>query len=522
MRFKEFVVLLEYRRDITAAKLGAQLIAAARKDHSLDASTDWSNTQQATDIILSKLEAMDPTRNQQYVTWLAKQYIRGQFRLEDWPAVHQTLVDYTKLKPRLNPDQRDINRLDYHTTVELVMGILNPTVGQNTDDQGTFPIIPDTDVLYNGPLGQLAVPQTEDASCDLGSGTKWCTAATETDNRYRYYTGHGTLTVWRDRNGERYQFFIPNPKSEINFEFMDSRNKPIARDQLDKFRTQHPVLRQWFQQAEQQIMNDANMSLRYAQHVLKGRWPDAEPVIATHPQSAVTYAQHVIQDRWPAAEPVIATHPRSAVTYARDVIQDRWPEAESAIIKDPWAALTYAKYSIWGRWPKAETEIIKEPESAVGYAREVIKGRWPEAEPEIMKDPNMAMIYARDVIKGRWPEAETEIMKKPRAAAHYAHEVLGGRWPKAEPTIMTDPETAVDYARWIFKGRWRQAESEIIKDPEAAALYAAVVIKGRWPRAEPVIRRNEHAYNYYITHTDDSDNLEDLDDSDDYLEDPLL
>jgi len=364
MRLREFTTILEYRRDVTAAKLGAQLIAAARKDHSLDASTDWFNTAHTTDVILSKLEAMDPTRNQQYVQWLAKQYIRGQFRLEDRPAVHQTLVDYTKLKPRLNPDQRDINRLDYHTTVELVDKILNPVVGSLDSAEGTFPVIEDTKVLYNGPLGQLVIPETEAASCELGRGTKWCTAATESDNKYEYYTDRGELYVWRDRNGERYQFFIPDQfNSEVSFEFMDSRNKPIAREKLNQFRTQHPVLRQWFQQAEQQIMNDANMSLRYAQHVLKGRWPDAEPVIATHPQSAVTYAWEVIHGLWPEAEPEIMKDPQVSLEYAWNIIRGRWPEAEPIIMKNPKTAADYAVYVIRGRWPEAE-HVIKQDKSA--------------------------------------------------------------------------------------------------------------------------------------------------------------
>jgi len=386
MRLKEFATILEYLRDVTAAKLGAQLIAAARKDHSLDASTDWFNTAHTTDVILSKLEAMDPTRNQQYVQWLAKQYIRGQFRLEDRPAVHQTLVDYTKLKPRLNPDQRDINRLDYHTTVELVDRILNPKVGLDVDSQGTFPVIKDTKVLYNGPLGQLSQPQTEAASCELGSGTKWCTAATKTANKYQYYDKVGTLTVWRDRSGDKYQFFIPDRFIKgYGFEFADSGNRPINAKKLNEFRTQHPVLQQWFRQTEQVIIKDAVLAVRYAMAIHQ-RWPEAEPVISQNAQVAAYYALRVIRDRWPEAEDIIAQDARAATFYASEVIRDRWPEAEDIIAQEAQPASDYAQNVLRKRWPRAEDIIAQDAQPAMKYALNVIGGRWPEAEPVIRQD----------------------------------------------------------------------------------------------------------------------------------------
>jgi len=219
MRLREFA-LLEYRRDVTGAKLGAQLLAAANKDHFFAARANLDDTNQAIDVILQRLESMDPTSNQQYVTWLARQYIGGQFRMEDQPAVHQTLVDYIKLKPRLPTDQRDINRLDYRKVVSVVEDILNPVVGQPDTDHGTFPVVKNTVVLYNGPLGQLAQPQTETASCELGSGTKWCTAATKSENMYDDYSSNGDLYVWRDRNGGSISSSYPTPNliTSMNFQ----------------------------------------------------------------------------------------------------------------------------------------------------------------------------------------------------------------------------------------------------------------------------------------------------------------
>jgi len=472
MRLKEFATILEYRRDVTANKMGAQLIAAAKKDRFFAAGVDIRDGARATDIILSKLEAMDPTRNQQYVTWLARQYIAGQFKMEDLAQVKKTLADYTKLKPRLNSDRRDINRLDYHSVVSMVEDILNPEVGLDTDAGDTFPVIKDAQVLYNGPLGQLAQPQTEAASCELGSGTKWCTAATESENMYEHYIENGVLTVWRDRNGQKYQFFIPNPGSKQEYEFTDSRNRAIPDAQLEEFRQHHPVLRQWFRQVEQQIMRSPEAIERYAREALKRRWPEAEPQLLESPVVAVTYAKWVIQGRWPEAESSISEDPAAAVKYAETVIEGRWPEAESSIIKDAQAAAHYARYVLRGRWKQAESEIIKDAKAAMEYSAAVLRRRWPEAEDVIAQDPWAASQYAYASMRGRrWPEAEDVIAQDARAAAYYAQFVIEGRWPEAESTIIQHPQAATNYAMYALHRPWRAAESTIAQDPESLARY---------------------------------------------------
>lgn len=94
-------VLFEYKREITQQKLGDRLVRAALRDRS-----------QNIDTILSTLEEIDPTKNKQYVIWLANQYIKNQFRLEDAARVRKVLLDFEKLKPRL--PQRDINRFDFY------------------------------------------------------------------------------------------------------------------------------------------------------------------------------------------------------------------------------------------------------------------------------------------------------------------------------------------------------------------------------------------------------------------------
>jgi hypothetical protein len=416
MRLYEFIQLNEYKRDITIQKLGDKLINAAKRDKN-----------QTIDEIFDSLESIDPTKNKQYVQWLANQYIKGQFRLEDSNRVKQVLVDFDKLKPRLQ--QKDINRYDFHSLDDTIDKIKSPELGTVKDD--SFEIPKDTEVLYSGPYGILAIPKTEEASCELGKGTKWCTAA-KSNNMFNTYSKDGPLYIWRDRNGSKYQFHFNS------MQFMDSKDVPIEPKLLNYFRTEHPILSKLFKREEKEILKSAGAAYLYAIDVIKGRWPEAEPTITKDPNYAYLYARDVIKGRWPEAEPTIIKDPNYVYLYAKDVIKGRWPGAESIISKNPEFAYLYARDVIKGRWPGAEPIISKNPEFAYLYAKDVIKGRWPEAESTIIKDPNYAYLYAKDVIKGRWPEAEPIIAKNPASAWQYAKDVIKDRWAEAEPAISTD------------------------------------------------------------------------------------
>jgi hypothetical protein len=392
---KIYELLLEYRRDVTQQKLAKELAVIA----------DNENT--TPEDVLEQVEQIDPTKNKQYVLWLVKQLVKQQFRLEDAPRVTELLNNFIAVKNRLPVEQRDIGRFDFYKLDDLIDKTMNVELEKATaTSNGTFPVVPGSKVLYNGPLGQLAIPETEEASCELGRGTKWCTAA-EKNNMFDSYSQQGPLYVWRDKNGEKYQFHFEATQ------FMDSKDHPIDAKTIAYFRTKHPVTSKLFAKRESEILKSGGPQslMRYARTVINGRWPDAEPVIMQDPMSADVYATEIIGGRWPEAEPVIMTRPMSAVAYASDVIK--------------------------GRWPEAEPVIMAHPMSAVAYARDVIKGRWPEAEPTIKGSGDPARVYAKEVIGGRWPAAEASIMTDSYSAFMYATEVIGGRWPEAEPIIAT-------------------------------------------------------------------------------------
>jgi len=453
MRIQE--LLLEYNRQITLQKMGDQFSQVAARENT------------TAEAAIAALEEMDPTANKQYTPWLARQYIKRQFRLEDADRIRTVLDNFGKIKSRLPVEQRDIGRMDFYQLDKLIDQVLDVKLDVDKPaETGTFPVVPDSQVLYNGPLGQLAIPETHEASCELGRGTKWCTTTTKSNYYFDRYTQKGPLYIWRDKNGEKYQFHFGG-----ELQMMDSRDRPIEYEKLKYFRNEHPVLKKLFKKIESQYLKDPKLALQYAKEVIRGRWPEVEDAIATDPVSASQYAREVIKGRWPKAEEVIAKDPTSAFSYVTEVIKGRWPKAEATIAKDPIVAGWYAREVIKGRWPEAEAVIAQYPRPAAQYAEYVIKGRWPKGEDAIAQNKDTAVEYARFIIKGRFPKAEPLIMKSPFTAVSYAAESIKGRWPEAEATIAKDPWTAAQYAEYVIKGRWPEAEAVIAQYPMAWEHY---------------------------------------------------
>lgn len=185
------------REDYIIDKQGARLQQVASGDS--QASKDVTQ-------LVDQLSAIDPTKNKQYLQWLAKQYINGLFKIEDAPRINGVLKNFNQLKPRLA--KRDINQYTLHQLEEEIDNITSGGETDNTKDS-TYTNVPDSKVLYHGPYGTLVVPKTKEASCELGRGTKWCTAA-ENSNMFDHYSQAGDLYIWIDRSGKKYQFQLLN------------------------------------------------------------------------------------------------------------------------------------------------------------------------------------------------------------------------------------------------------------------------------------------------------------------------
>ena len=72
--------------------------------------------------------------------------------------------------------------------------------------------------VYKIPKGREDLYQ---ASCDLGSGTEWCTATGKTDSHFKNYIKQGDLYIFDNGKGEKYQI------SMAAGQFMDKNDNDI-------------------------------------------------------------------------------------------------------------------------------------------------------------------------------------------------------------------------------------------------------------------------------------------------------
>ena len=305
MRSREF--LFEYDRDKTIEQMGTAIANTAKldnpriKDEELAPEQIYALSQN----VLSRIESVDPTPNKKYVLWVVRQFVKNGLKLEDINEfLRNDIQDFHEL-PKQRKQQlgveTDINRYNWRDLREIATKLKKSTdLEEPVDAKLDYEHIDDMKVLYVGDMGQLLIPQTEAASCEIGSGTRWCTAATQSDNMFRNYSKQGPLYVWIPSRKMR-EKKISN-KFQFHFEtaqFMDENDEQIESELIRYFRNEHPVLKKLFAKGEEVIAQDSSWAFGYARIVIEGRWPEGEEAIAQAPLWAYYYARQVIEGRWP-------------------------------------------------------------------------------------------------------------------------------------------------------------------------------------------------------------------------------
>ena len=189
--------------------------------------------------IIQKLVGADPSKNKQYLLFLAKLYSAGQFRLEDVNRIKQEIQKFEKVKPKLPQQSRDINRI---SSLRDLYALLEPfedqevkskrSVKQDIKQQGAKTII-DT------PNFKVIIPTTKEAACFYGRGTKWCTAATESDNMFDHYNQQGSL----------YVIIAGDRKFQLHMEadqFMDEHDNDISSKDI-AYLSKYPEYKQFLE-----------------------------------------------------------------------------------------------------------------------------------------------------------------------------------------------------------------------------------------------------------------------------------
>lgn len=407
--------LLEYSRSVTVANF-AQAIASR-------AATDTYLKSQGVDpveAVVTAAEAADPTKNQQYVTWIIRQYTKNNIRYEDIYKLKDDLAVFLKTKgqhKRLGVNS-DINQYNWQSLARVADQLGSTELAEPTADAGP---VEDADVLYNGPLGILSIPRTEAASCALGSGTRWCTAA-EKNNMYSSYSKYGPLYVWHDKKRkEKYQFHFETGQ------FMNAQDEPLTAEDARYLIDENPVTKKFFDQNhdkfEEVLQRLEDYNEREPEYDDDGPYDrppsdleemalDAnfEFILQAYDGKEIAYFFKKLRDelaphirmilqsdsrkRDEFEKEYIRGNPRIAQDVAMKLYKGPAPHLEDLIAQDGASAYLYAYYSLnKQRFEKAEAEIAKTPWSALNYATKILKQRWPAGEEAIKQQPNFWKEY---------------------------------------------------------------------------------------------------------------------------------
>lgn len=128
--------------------------------------------------VVAKLSKADPSGKNKYLMWAAKRASTG----SDIDDVIKAMVAFHKNATRLK--KRDINQYKTAADVMKATGALGATKGSKRRA-----IKKDADVVFQDDDFLVIHPKTTAASQKYGRGTKWCTAATDSENYFCSYAG---------------------------------------------------------------------------------------------------------------------------------------------------------------------------------------------------------------------------------------------------------------------------------------------------------------------------------------------
>lgn len=495
--------LLEYSREVTISRLGKRFRPAMEADGAFMRKVATLEPQQQVEAAIAHLETMDPTPAKKYMIWLVAQYQGQKFRMEDGRRVLDTLTKFVEWLPRLPKLNVDTNlgSYDFHSLAAKMRELSGTNV--KADLSSDVKLDPKTyRVLYNGPLGTLTVPLTRNASCELGRGTQWCTAA-DNDNMFNHYNKQGALYIWRDRSGEKFQFHFQSNQ------YMDKHDQDIDRKVFQKLRMDNPVLKQLFDKKDREDIKKGNvdkLTTRYTRYGTPAHIVD-EAVKSMPLDAAYKLVGKTGKGRSSALEErlLASDDMKTLMNYVYFISKDAWKAGLKKLLTSgaKEALLMISQRDSDSILPLSDDQKFKILQKVAGNvgtdfgSTQVVEqffrtNEWAEdrvKETAANGDKNSLRLLA---VAGRdregYPDLEDMMVKKLDAAALYAYFMrvkatgyLAQRWEAAEPVFLRDTKIAL---RYIDKTRKEMPESLALikRNPEIAAYYATMVTNKRWDK----------------------------------------
>lgn len=161
------------------------------------------------DDLLNKIADIDPTPKGALIPWIARLIAKNPAanKIEDLPRLKKDIETFNRHKDKI--ENRDLNA---YKTFQAVYDVIAPFGKKKSKSELNRNRIEklgkQIETVYDGDDGWIRIPQTKAASCYLGQGTRWCTAA-RGNNMFDYYNNKDKLFIIYDRaTGKKTQMHL--------------------------------------------------------------------------------------------------------------------------------------------------------------------------------------------------------------------------------------------------------------------------------------------------------------------------
>lgn len=203
------------REDYVEKVFGAKLLAAAKGRNNVDNVAD----------LIELLSAADPTSNKQYLQFIVNMYLTKQFETANTENLKKLLTLFNKPAIKSRLEKKDIMQ---YKKIEELNAALEPFFDSDikTKREEKKEIKGKVKKLIDTPDFKVYIPETEESACYIGANTKWCTAATKSENKFDEYNKTGPL----------YIIIAGNKKFQLHYEqgeFKNEENQDITASEIE-------------------------------------------------------------------------------------------------------------------------------------------------------------------------------------------------------------------------------------------------------------------------------------------------
>ena len=180
--------------------------------------------------LFNELNDLYPRRgenfNKGYFTWLYNLVKTNQLKTEDFYKVKEYLRLFDKFINKIPNESRDINKFkNLNDLYDVVKEFKGGEDEISTSKTSEIKDIKKNEVekVFEDSEWLIMIPKTERASCLIGKGTQWCTAADQSNNMFDHYNQDGPLYVMVDKYNET--------KYQLHFEseqLMDANDRAVS------------------------------------------------------------------------------------------------------------------------------------------------------------------------------------------------------------------------------------------------------------------------------------------------------